>query len=81
MITSTKFNITLILHLLVVENDILGAKVELQKGCKTLPEKQARKLGQVIGALCDIEGFNYRPDLAVRFLNSFDNERKTSRNA
>lgn len=44
------------------------AKEELQRGCKTKPEKQARKLGQVIGHLCDTN----RGDMAVRFLKMFD---------
>ena len=72
MESSAKYNISGVLTL-ILENDLYSAEIELQKGCKTLPEEQARKLGQVIGALCDKEGFNYRPDLAVRCLNIFDN--------
>lgn len=43
-----------------------------QKGCRTLPEKQAHLVGQVVGALMDQNGFHYDPDLAVIYLNLFD---------
>ncbi len=72
METSAKYKISEVLNLILKENNLHAAKEVLQKNCKTKPEKQARKLGQVIGALMDSKGFNYHPDLAVRFLNIFD---------
>lgn len=49
------------------------AKEFTQKCCKTKPERQARKVGQVVGALCDPDNVHKDPDLAVRYLNLFDN--------
>lgn len=57
----------------LINGQFSQAKEQAQHGCKTLPEKQARRVGQVVGALCDPIGFQYRPDLAVAFLNLFDN--------
>ena len=48
------------------------AKQQTQYRCKTLPEKQARKVGQVVGALMDKGHWNYSPDMAARYLNLFD---------
>lgn len=59
----------------VIESIINGqmhqAKQQLQHGCKTRPEKQAYRLGRVVGALCDPDGSYKQPDLAVRFLALF----------
>ena len=48
------------------------AKEQIQWKCKTKPEKQAFKVGQVVGALMDEDDYN-NPDLARRFLCLFDN--------
>lgn len=48
------------------------AKAQTQYMCKTLPEKQAYKVGQIVGALMDKDGSSYNPNLAVRFLNLFN---------
>ena len=50
------------------------AKEQTQYRCKTIPERQARKVGQVIGALTDPDHSDYNPDLAARYLNLFDSE-------
>jgi len=59
----------------VIESLINGqfaqAKEQVQQGCKTKPEKQAYRVGRIVGALCDSEGSYNMPDLAVRFLNLF----------
>lgn len=44
------------------------AKAQIQHRCKTKPETQARRLGIVVGALCD----NGYDDDAVRLLRMFD---------
>jgi hypothetical protein len=44
------------------------AKRLIQYRCKTKPEKQARKLGQLVGALLE-EGHN---DIAASLLNAFN---------
>lgn len=66
MIVSCKFNVK---HakMLCLQGKYKQAKEELQKGCKTIPEKQVRKVGQLIGLLMD-EGFK---DQAAHLLNTF----------
>mgnify|MGYP001586460582 CR=1 FL=1 len=58
----------------IIESLINGqfkqAKEQTQEGCKTNPERQARKVGQVVGTLC---GPDYNmPGLAGNYLNLFD---------
>ena len=49
----------------------LCAKVYIQRGCKTKPEKQAYRLAQVVSALIENEK---SPDAAARLMNMFDTE-------
>lgn len=62
----------------IIESMINGqfkqAKEQTQYRCKTLPEKQAYRVGQVVGSLCDPDGFYNMPDLAVTYLNLFNNK-------
>lgn len=71
MITAYKYRIAHIIESL--ENgQFKQAKQQTQHLCKTKPEKQARIVGQVVGALCDPDGSHNNPDLAVKFLTLFD---------
>lgn len=45
------------------------AKELIQERCRTVPERQARRLAQVVGALIERGG----ADAAVRLINLFDN--------
>lgn len=47
------------------------AKALIQWGCKTKPETQAFRVGIVVAALVDPEGYYNRPDLAVILLKLF----------
>lgn len=47
------------------------AKTQTQYLCKTVPERQARRVGQVVGALCDPDGNYKNPDLALQYLQLF----------
>ena len=71
MITASKFKIRHIIESMI-NGQYQQAKQQTQYRCKTLPEKQARKVGQVVGALMDKEHSDYNPDMAARFLNLFD---------
>ena len=46
-------------------NAIVSAK------CKTKPRKLAYRVGRVVGALADPDGFHKDPDRALKFLNTF----------
>lgn len=52
--------------------DYAQAKALIQDKCRTLPERQARRLGQTIGALMD-RRTDIAADSAVILLNMFDN--------
>jgi nitrate reductase assembly molybdenum cofactor insertion protein NarJ len=67
MPNSNKYKINHIIASLV-NGQFKQAKEETQKGCKTKPEKQGRKIGQVVGELM----ISDQPDLACRYLNLFD---------
>ena len=56
----------------IKDRNMYRAKEQTQHRCKTRPEKQAYIVGQVIGSLCDPDGFHHDPDLAVEYLNMFD---------
>lgn len=47
------------------------AKEQTQYLCRTLPEKQAHRVGQVVGSLCDPLDRDM-PDLAVTYLRLFE---------
>jgi len=55
----------------LIDGQFKQAKEQTQYRCKTLPEKQSRIVGQVVGALCDPDGYRNDPDLAVTYLNLF----------
>lgn len=55
----------------LVNGQFEQAKNQSQYLCKSIPEKQAYMVGQVVGALCDPDGAHNNPDLAVRYLNLF----------
>ena len=57
----------------LINGQFKQAKEQTQYRCKTKPEKLARKVGQVIGALVDTDDYN-RPELAARYLNVFDSD-------
>ncbi len=69
---ASKYKISHIIESLI-NGQFEQAKNQTQYLCKTLPEKQAYRVGQVVGSLCDPEGFYKNPDLAVRYLNLFNN--------
>ena len=73
MKTASKYKISHIIDSLY-NGQFKQAKQQTQYLCKTKPEKQAYIVGQVVGALCDIDGSRNNPDLAVRYLNLFDNK-------
>ena len=56
----------------LINGNLSDAKQLTQHRCKTIPERQAYKVGQVVGALMDKEHSRYNPDLAVTYLNLFD---------
>lgn len=58
----------------LINGQFIQAKEQTQYRCKTKPEKQAYIVGQIVGALCDPDGFHHNPDLAVTFLNCFNND-------
>ncbi len=58
----------------MINGQFKQAKEQTQYRCKTLPEKQAHRVGQVVGALCDPDHPNYDPDMAVRFLALWEQE-------
>lgn len=39
--------------------------------CKTKPRKLAYRVGRIVGALTDPDGFHKQPDMAVKFLATF----------
>lgn len=47
----------------------VSAKELIQEHCRTVPERQARRLAQVVGALIE----RGDADAAVRLINLFDN--------
>ena len=55
----------------LIDGDFIKAKEQTQYRCRTIPEKQAYIVGQVVGSLCDPDGFHKKPDLAVKYLNMF----------
>lgn len=69
--TSRKYYTKQVIDYLLV-GDFKKAKIELQCGCKSIPEKQAYRLVQVVGSLCDVDGFYNNKELATDFLNMFD---------
>jgi len=69
MKTASKYRIEHIIESLY-NGQFKQAKKQTQYMCKTIPEKQAYKVGQIVGALMDIENYN-DPDMAVQFLNLF----------
>jgi len=71
METASKYKIDHIIESLI-NGQFKQAKEQTQYRCKTKPEKQARIVGQVIGALCDPDGYRNDPSLAVRYLKLFD---------
>ena len=72
MVKSSKYRIDHIVDSLI-NGQFKQAKEQTQYRCKTKPEKLARKVGQVIGALMDEENFD-NPELAARYLNLFDSD-------
>jgi nitrate reductase assembly molybdenum cofactor insertion protein NarJ len=52
----------------LINGQFAQAKEQTQKGCKTKPEKQGRKIGQVVQILESSDDH----DLACRYLNLFD---------
>ena len=56
----------------VVNGQFTQAKDQIQDRCKTKPEKQAYRLAQVVGALCDPNHPYYNVDSAVTLLKRFD---------
>jgi hypothetical protein len=71
MTSSNKYRISHIIASMI-NGQWKQAKAQTQHLCKTIPEKQARKVGQVVGALTDPEHSDYDPDMAARYLNMFD---------
>ena len=66
-----KENITEILDSLY-NGQFKQAKEFTLRGVKTKPMKLAHRVGQVVGALLGADGFTVRPDLAVRYLELFE---------
>ena len=54
----------------LINGNFKQAKEQTQYGCKSIPEKQAKIVGQVVGALMDKDNYN-DPDLAVTYLDMF----------
>ena len=50
------------------------AKELTRKGCKTKPERMAYRVGRIVGALCDPDGFRDEPDLARVYLTMFEDQ-------
>lgn len=53
----------------LINGQFKQAKSQTLIGCKTRPEKLAYRVGSIVGALIE----NGKPDLAVKFLNLFNN--------
>ena len=51
--------------------DYAKANAIVTQKCKTKPNKLAYRVGRIVGALCDPDGFHNEPDKAVKFLNTF----------
>ena len=47
------------------------AYATIRKGCKTKPNELAYRIGRVVGALTDPDGFHKEPDRAATFLEMF----------
>jgi len=58
----------------LVDGQFERAKAQTRYMCKTLPEKQAYIVGNVVGALCDPEYGRENVGLAVAYLNLFTDE-------
>jgi hypothetical protein len=59
---------------LILDGRPQDAKRVLVLGCRTKPEVMAYRVGTIVGALTDPDGFRNKPDKAKAFLDLFKPE-------
>lgn len=55
----------------IKQGDMTKAHAIVTTKCKTKPEEMAYRVGRIVGALVDPDGFHKQPDLAQKFLEQF----------